>query len=265
MAARFDFAQRVGITYYLTTTNSCSSLLYMDAKTLSVAVDWLGRIDYQAALILQETLVQERVAAPELEDRLLLLEHPPTYTLGRGGDMRHLLLNEAQLAERQIAFYRVGRGGDITYHGPGQLVGYPILNLKRLHSLRGLAQPDLHAYVSDIEQVLIHTLAHFGVAGWRYEGYTGVWVDTANGPCKIAAIGVRVSSKGISSHGFALNVATDLSYFTHIIPCGIKEHGVTSLTRMLQRPVAIAEVIAPLVEAFREVFHMEHVLENDTI
>ena len=224
---------------------------------LKVFVDWLGQIDYQAALTLQETLVQECAAAPELEDRLLLLEHPPTYTLGRGGDVRHLLLNEAQLAERRIAFYRVGRGGDTTYHGPGQLVGYPTLKLKRLHSLRGLARPDLHVYVSDVEETLIRTLAHFGVAGWRYKGYTGVWVDTESGPCKIAAIGVRVSSKGISSHGFALNVATDLSYFTHIIPCGIKEHGVTSLTRMLQRSVTIAEVISPLVDAFREVFRVE--------
>lgn len=229
----------------------------MRVKTLSVAVDWLGQVDYQAALTLQESLVKDRATAPELEDRLLLLEHPPTYTLGRGGDMRHLLLDEAQLAERQIAFYRVGRGGDITYHGPGQLVGYPILNLKRLHHLRGLVQPDLHAYVNDVEETLIRTLASFDLRGWRYPGYTGVWVDTANGPCKIAAIGVRVSSKGISSHGFAFNVATDLSYFTHIIPCGIKEHGVTSLTRLLQRPVAIAEVITPLVEAFREVFHVE--------
>ena len=229
----------------------------MQEQTLRISVDWLGQIDYQTALILQESLVKERAASSELEDRLLLLEHPPTYTLGRGGDMRHLLLNETQLAERQITFYRVGRGGDITYHGPGQLVGYPILNLKRLHSLRGCAQPDLHAYVNDVEQVLIHTLAHFGVAGWRYKGYTGVWVDTESGPCKIAAIGIRVSSKGISSHGFAFNVATDMNYFTHIIPCGIKEHGVTSLTHILQRPVTIAEVLPPLVEAFREVFNVK--------
>ncbi len=145
----------------------------MRVKTLSVAVDWLGQIDYQAALTLQESLVQDRATAPELEDRLLLLEHPPTYTLGRGGDMRHLLLDEAQLAERQIAFYRVGRGGDITYHGPGQLVGYPILNLKRLHRLRGLAQPDLHAYVNDVEETLIRTLASFDLRGWRYPGLHG--------------------------------------------------------------------------------------------
>ena len=239
-------------------------MIVMKAKTLSVSVDWLGRIDYQEALTLQETLVNERAAMPELEDRLLLLEHPPTYTLGRSGHLRHLLLDEAQLSERGIALYRVGRGGDITYHGPGQLVGYPILNLKRLHRVRGLISPDLHVYVSDVEETLIRTLAHFGLTGWRYTGYTGVWVDTATGPRKIAAIGIRVSSKGISSHGFALNVATDMTYFTHIIPCGIKEHGVTSLTTMLQRPVAIADVIPPLIEAFSQVFNVEiHWRERD--
>jgi lipoyl(octanoyl) transferase len=229
----------------------------MNTKILSVSVDWLGQIEYQAALTMQESFVKERAAAPELEDRLLLLEHPPTYTLGRSGDLRHLLLDDAQLAERGIALHRVGRGGDITYHGPGQLVGYPILNLKRLHRARGLAQPDLHAYVSDVEETLIRTLARFGLTGWRYPGYPGVWVDTEHGPCKIAAIGIRVSSKGISSHGFALNVATDMKYFTHIIPCGIKEHGVTSLTVMLRRPVTITEVMPPHVAAFSEVFTMK--------
>jgi lipoyl(octanoyl) transferase len=222
-----------------------------------VEVEWVGQVNYMTTLEWQKTLVAERTADPDLDDKLLLLEHPPTYTLGRGGDIQNLLIDEATLAKQGIALYRIGRGGDITYHGPGQLVGYPILNLKRLYTARGFALPDLHVYVREIESVIIRALADFGVTGWRYKGYTGVWVDTDSGPCKIAAIGVRVSSKGISSHGFAFNIDPELSYFDHIIPCGIKEHSVTSLSELLGQPLTVTDVLSPITQAFSRVFEIE--------
>jgi lipoyl(octanoyl) transferase len=215
--------------------------------------DWIGRIDYAEALQLQKQLVTERMVSPTLDDKLLLLEHPPTYTLGKRGDMSHLLLDESQLHDAGFSLYRVDRGGDITYHGPGQLVGYPIINVKRLHG----HHLDLHRYVNDIEEVLIQVLSEFGVIGWRYKGYTGVWVDLASGPAKIAAIGIRVNSKGISSHGFALNIATTLDHFAHIIPCGIQEHGVTSLSAFLRQPITINDVLRPVIRAFGHVFQMD--------
>ncbi|PIE36252.1 lipoyl(octanoyl) transferase [candidate division KSB3 bacterium] len=215
--------------------------------------DWIGCIDYAEALQLQQQLVAEQVTSPECDDTLLLLEHPPTYTLGKRGDVHHLLLDETRLEEEGFSLYRVDRGGDITYHGPGQLVGYPIINIKRLHGDR----IDLHRYVHNIEEILIQTLAEFDVAGWRYKGYTGVWVDSDAGPAKIAAIGIRVNSKGISSHGFALNVATNLDHFNHIIPCGIQEHGVTSLSALVQRLIAIDDILQPIIEAFQNVFGVD--------
>lgn len=221
-----------------------------------VEISWLGRVSYEAAWNMQKALVAERTAAA-LPDRLLLLEHEPVYTLGRSGKEAHLLLDEAQRAAAGIGLHWVDRGGDITYHGPGQLVGYPILDLKRLYGNRGLARPDLHLYLREIEGVLMATLAVFGVRGWRYPGYTGVWVDTPAGPRKIAAIGVKVNSLGISSHGFALNVDPNLDHFAGIVPCGIEEHGVTSLAECLSRPVAIQEVISPLVAAFASLFQVE--------
>ena len=222
-----------------------------------VSAEWIGHVDYMVALKQQKALVTEREKNLDADDTFLLLEHPPTYTLGRSGHLGNLLLDEATLAQRGIAFYRVGRGGDITYHGPGQLVGYPILNLKRLYAARGFPRLDLHRYVRDIEQVLIQTLAGFGVNGWHYEGYPGVWVDTTSGPCKIAAIGIRISSKGISSHGFALNVNPDMSYFTNIIPCGIKEHGVISVAQLLKQSITITDMLVPLIKAFSHVFEIE--------
>ena len=222
-----------------------------------VEVEWIGQIDYMTALERQKELVAERASKPELNDKLLLLEHPPTYTLGKGGDIQHLLIQQTVLAQKGFSFYHVDRGGDITYHGPGQLVGYPVLHLKRLYRDRGLGDLDLHLYVNEIEEVLIQVLAEFGVTGWRYKGYTGVWVDSDSGPCKIAAIGIRVTSKGISSHGFALNVDPELSHFQNIIPCGIQEHGVASLSRLLNQPVNIQEVLSPVIKAFSRVFNVE--------
>ena len=212
---------------------------------------WLGQVEYQDALARQHALVETHRTHADTPDTLLLLEHPPTLTLGRRAKRDHLLVDEATLQQRGFALFEAERGGDITYHGPGQLVGYPILNLRRLY---GSNELDLHRYVRDIEEVLIVALAEFGVNGWRYAGYTGVWVDVDGAPAKIAAIGIKVNSKGITSHGFALNVATDLSHFDLIVPCGIREHGVMSLSRLLRQPVTIPDVRPRVIAAFRCVF-----------
>ncbi|MFZ1398407.1 MAG: lipoyl(octanoyl) transferase LipB [Candidatus Promineifilaceae bacterium] len=221
----------------------------------TIDVEWVGRLDYLAAWELQKELVAERVSNPDINGKLLLLEHPHTYTLGRNGRLQNLLLNEDQLTERGIAFYQVDRGGDITYHGPGQLVGYPILSLKHVYDQPGLGM--VQRYVTDLEQVLIQTVAQFGIVAERLDGHRGVWVKTANGLDKLAAIGVRIQKNGITSHGFALNVNPDLTYFNHIIPCGIRDHGVVSLAQLLPQPVAIADVLPHLIAAFAHVFQAQ--------
>lgn len=223
----------------------------------TVEVQWLGQVEYAQAWDLQKELVAARSSERDDDDRLLLLEHPPVYTLGRSGRIENLLLDEEARRREGIAVHWVDRGGDITYHGPGQLVGYPILNLKRLYSARGFARPDLHLYLREIEETLIQALETFGIRGRRYEGYTGVWVDADEGPRKIAAIGVKVSSKGISSHGFALNVCPNLGHFDGIVPCGIEEHGVTSMAEILRRPVTVGDVLSPVVAAFAGVFRAD--------
>ncbi len=215
---------------------------------------WLGQVEYQAALAQQHALVEAHRTNADMSDTLLLLEHPPTLTLGRRANREHLLVDETTLRQRGFVVFEAERGGDITYHGPGQLVGYPILNLKRLY---GSNELDLHRYVSEIEEVLILALAEFGVKGWRYSGYTGVWVDIEGVSAKIAAIGIKVNSKGISSHGFALNVNTELSHFDLIVPCGIREHGVTSLSHLLRQPVTIHDVLPHVLSAFRRVLGYE--------
>jgi lipoate-protein ligase B len=223
---------------------------------LMLEVEWLGQIAYDAAWAVQRRLAAE-MALSAMPDRLLLLEHNPVYTIGRSGRPEHLLMSEQECAQQGIQVRRVDRGGDITYHGPGQLVGYPILDLKRYYDSRGLQRPDLHLYLREVEEVLIQTLAAFGVAGQRFAGYTGVWVDTAAGKKKIAAIGVRVSARGISSHGFALNVDPQLAHFAGIIPCGIEDYGVTSLAQLLGQQVEVDTVIEPLLRSFSSVFMME--------
>jgi len=217
-----------------------------------IELEWAGQVEYGKAWKWQKSLVAEREADLSLADKLLLLEHPPTYTLGRRGRPENLLLSEADLAKRNIAVFMVDRGGDITYHGPGQLVGYPILNLKNHPARYGLSR--VRAYVRDIEEVLIRTVAVFGITGNRIERYTGVWVDMPGGPRKIAAIGMRVNGRGITSHGFALNVTTDLSYFDGIIPCGIQEYGVTSMAEVLGRQIPLADLIPQIAAAFQEIF-----------
>jgi lipoyl(octanoyl) transferase len=201
-------------------------------------VERLGRIPYAEALELQDALVARRRAGAT-GDTLLLLEHPHVITLGTSGSREHVLIEEAQGRLLGIDVFETGRGGDVTYHGPGQLVGYPILDLKP-------DRCDLHRYVRDLEAILIQALASFGIAAGRKAGLTGVWV----GDEKIAAIGVRVSSGWITSHGFALNVSTDLSYFDSIVPCGIRQFGVTSIERVTGRATTLREAADAVVDAW---------------
>jgi len=199
----------------------------------------LGRVDYGEAFALQRALVEQRKGG-EIADQFLIVEHPHTITLGRNGHMENLVAREDELARAGVAFHHTDRGGDITYHGPGQIVGYPILDLREW-------QRDVVAYVRAIEQVIIDALADFGLAAGREPGMTGVWIDGA----KIAAIGVHVS-RWVTSHGFALNVNTDLSYFQYIVPCGLVKP-VTSMAAL--GVVAPREnVIERLVHHFGRVF-----------
>jgi lipoyl(octanoyl) transferase len=219
-----------------------------------VEVEWAGQVDYDVAWDWQKSLVAERTESPDVPGKFLLLEHPHTYTLGRRGKMGNLLWDEATLAERGVSVHRVDRGGDITYHGPGQLVGYPILNLEQLGRY-GLSR--IKVYVHDLEEMLIQAIAPLGITGQRYEGFTGVWVDSPEGLEKIAAIGVHINNRGITSHGFALNVATDMTYFSGIIPCGISDHAVTSMERVLGSSLAIADLLPHIITAFEQVFRVK--------
>ncbi len=205
----------------------------------------LGRVDYAAALDLQKRLVEQRRAG-EVGDVLLLVEHPSVLTLGVRGDggRSHILASDNELAERQIDVFETGRGGDITYHGPGQIVGYPIINLDP-------DRRDVHKYVRDIEDVLIRVAADYGIQTGRVTGLTGVWA----GDEKLAAIGVRIQ-RWITSHGFALNHTTDLSHFDLIVPCGISGKGVTSLAR-LGCSASRAEVEDRIAAHFAAVFDRE--------
>ena len=203
----------------------------------------LGRVGYADGLALQRALVEDRRAG-RVDDLLLLLEHPHVLTLGVRGDRgrSHILAPPELLDSRGVEVHETGRGGDITYHGPGQIVGYPILDLRP-------DRCDVHRYVRDLEEVLIRVAADFGVAASRVEGLTGVWV----GRDKLAAIGVRIA-RWITSHGFALNVSTDLDYFNLIVPCGIADRGVTSLARLLGRPVDRVSVEDRIAAHFAAVF-----------
>jgi lipoyl(octanoyl) transferase len=203
----------------------------------------LGVMPYAAASELQRALVEERRAG-RVPDLLLLLEHPHVITLGVKVDAArsHLVATPELLAARNVEVHESGRGGDITYHGPGQIVGYPILDLKP-------DRCDVHRYVRDLEEVMIRTAADFGLQAGRIQGLTGAWI----GADKLAAIGVRIS-RWITSHGFAFNVSTDLDYFRLIVPCGITSGGVTSLSRALGRRVAKGEAEASLVRHFGDVF-----------
>lgn len=200
-------------------------------------VRWLGRVDYDEAWDLQRAIWEGRVSGRTRDDYLLLLEHDHVYTVGRNGDGSNLLLAPEALEPLGAILREVDRGGDITYHGPGQLVGYPIQAVRQLP--RGY---DMIGHVRRIEEMLIATLKTLGVEAWAEDGFTGVW--TARG--KVAAIGVRVA-RGVSMHGFALNVQPDLDYFTRIVPCGISDRAVTSLTELLGRKVSLEEVVEALL------------------
>lgn len=210
-------------------------------EELRVRVRRLGSVPYSDALALQETLVAERQALRG-PDTLLLLEHPPVVTLGRGADPSHLLFPPEELRRRGVEVFESPRGGDVTYHSPGQLVGYPILRLPPVLQ-------DLHLLLRKIEEVLIQASRELGVEAVRVEGLTGVWV----GREKLAAIGMRVA-RWVTSHGFALNVSTDLSGFDLIVPCGIRGRGVTSLSRLLGRRVDLSEAADAVVRSFGRVF-----------
>ena len=225
-----------------------------------LVVRWLGQVDYTTAWEYQKTIV-EQVGRGEQPQQLLLLEHPPTYTFGRKGRADHLLLTDQQQAEQKIATYWVDRGGDITYHGPGQLVGYPILDLKNQQK----DWPNPSRYLRQLEQTIIDTLAHFHINGWRYPNYTGVWVHQfapLPEPRKIAAIGVKFNGNGVSSHGFSLNVSPNMAHFDGIIPCGITEHSVTSMAQLTNTNYTVQSVLPHYIGLFAEIFNFDLAIEG---
>jgi lipoyl(octanoyl) transferase len=208
-----------------------------------LAVRRLGIVGYAEGLEIQRTFVAQR-SAGEVEDTLLLIQHPHVLTLGvkAGESRKHILATPERLAELGVEVHETGRGGDVTYHGPGQIVGYPIIDLKP-------DRCDVHRYVRDLEEVMIRVTAEYGFEAARIAGLTGTWV----GAEKIGAIGVRIQ-RWVTSHGFAFNVNTDLDFFRLIVPCGISDRGVTSLKRLTGREIPIAEVEDHLVRHFSAIF-----------
>lgn len=209
----------------------------------TVEVRRLGVISYAEGLEIQKALVEQRKAGA-IPDQLLLLEHPPVITLGvkSRNDRSHIVASPELLASEGVEVFETGRGGDVTYHGPGQLVGYPIIDLKP-------DRCDVHQYVRDLEEVMIRMAAAFGVEAGRIPGLTGAWV----GNDKLAAIGVRIA-RWVTSHGFAFNVNTAFDHFDLIVPCGITDKGVTSLAKLIGQPTPMAEVEEIAAESFRQVF-----------
>jgi lipoyl(octanoyl) transferase len=219
-----------------------------ETATRAVRLLRLGLVPYGEAIELQRRVAAAR-SAGRAPDTLLLLQHPPTITLGVRADPAHVLLPAEELARRGVAVVQSDRGGDVTYHAPGQIVGYPILKLSQHGG-------DLGRYVRGVEEVIIRTLAAYGLEGERVPGLTGVWVD--GGRAKVCAIGVRLSAAGVTSHGFALNVRPDLSGFAQIVPCGIGDRAVTSLAQLLGDAAPDEEhVAAELIRRFAEVFTVE--------
>jgi len=227
--------------------------------------DW-GIIEYGKAWEMQETILamqlrikqewnaikeEPKAGSPQTSNHFFLCSHPHVYTIGKSGHMENLLVNDTRLKELGVTFYKTNRGGDITYHGPGQVVGYPVLDLERFFT-------DLGKYMRSLEEVIIRTIAHYGLEGGRLQGATGVWLD-ANDPAKarkICAMGVRCS-RWVTMHGFALNVNTDLNYFGHIVPCGIGDKGVTSMYKELLHEVNETALKAILLQEFAAVFDAE--------
>lgn len=223
----------------------------------NVHLQYLGRKDYKETWDYQESLFQGIIdtkiknrredAGLETDNHFLFVEHDHVYTLGKSGDAEHLLADEGKLEAIGATYYKTNRGGDITYHGPGQVVGYPILDLENFFT-------DIHRYLRELEEIFIRILADYGLKGMRSKGETGVWLDVGTPFArKICALGVR-SSRWVTMHGFAFNVNTDLGYFDHIVPCGIKDKDVTSLQRELNREIDTAEVIDKIKQYFSEQF-----------
>ncbi len=213
---------------------------------------YLGLVPYADAHALQQELVERR-KRDEIPDTFLLLEHPHVITLGRAANRANVLIDEAMRAELGVELHETGRGGDVTYHGPGQLVGYPILKLSP-------DRCDIRRYVRDLQEVLIRTAAEYGLTAVppdESNPNVGVWV----GGDKLAALGIRIS-RWVTMHGFAFNVATDLNYFQLIVPCGIRDHGVTSLQRLLGKPIEMGPVVERVVRHFGEVFQREMVVNS---
>jgi len=221
-------------------------------------IDW-GLVDYQEAWDKQEAIFNETVALKgknrtentslETANYLIFNEHPHVYTLGKSGKPENLLLDEQGLIEKQATYHKINRGGDITYHGPGQIVGYPILDLDNFFT-------DIHLYLRTLEEAVILTLADYGIVAGRYEGFTGVWLDADNEKArKICALGVRCS-RWVTMHGFAFNVNADLAYFKNIVPCGIDDKDVTSMQRELGRELNLEEVKLKLRDHIAKLFQM---------
>lgn len=208
-------------------------------------VERLGRIRYADAMALMEARVQARMAG-EAPDTLFLLEHEHVLTLGRRADKANIVASPELLAARGVEVFETGRGGDVTYHGPGQIVGYPVIDLAP-------DRKDVRRYVHDLEEVMIRVAGRYGVEAGRVDGLIGTWVDVEGAARKIGAIGVRIS-RWITSHGFAFNVSSDMDAFSLIVPCGIRDHGVTSLERELGCPMSLEEALDRVEDEFRAVF-----------
>ncbi|MES2851127.1 MAG: lipoyl(octanoyl) transferase LipB [Bacteroidota bacterium] len=234
----------LGLRSYKDAWDYQESLLQQNVKVKSYL---MNRARVLTGAAVNDAVVDEEIAS-DTTSYFLLCEHPPVYTLGKSGHIENVLISEQEMQQKGIEFYKTNRGGDITFHGPGQIVGYPVLDLEKLYT-------DIGRYLRELEEVIILTLAEYGIAGERSKGETGVWID-ANIPGKerkICAMGVRCS-RWITMHGFALNVNTDLSYFDNIIPCGIVNKQVTSIEKELQRSVDMQEVKERLKKNFEQVF-----------
>ncbi|AUC16199.1 lipoyl(octanoyl) transferase [Tenacibaculum sp. SZ-18] len=221
--------------------------------------DYKETWDYQSDLLqgIVDTKIRNRRENLSIETNnyFLFVEHPHVYTLGKSGDMSNLLLNEKQLEAKGITFYKINRGGDITYHGPGQIVGYPILDLENFFT-------DIHKYLRCLEEVIIRVIDDYGLKGLRSEGETGVWLDVGTPFArKICAMGIR-TSRWVTMHGFALNVNADLGYFDHIIPCGIKGKAVTSMEAELGRKLDVEEVKGKILKYFKEIFEVDEFIKK---
>jgi lipoyl(octanoyl) transferase len=216
--------------------------------------DYKETWDYQTELL--QEIVDLKISnrknneSVETKNHFLFVEHPHVYTLGKSGDMSNLLLNENQLKQKGATFYKINRGGDITYHGPGQIVGYPILDLENFFT-------DIHKYLRLLEEVIILTLSEYGIKSERSQGETGVWLDVGTPFArKICAMGIR-TSRWVTMHGFALNVSPNLGYFDNIIPCGIKGKAVTSMEAELGKKIPLEEVQEKILKHFKELFEVE--------